>query len=66
MDLHFVIKVANFGLSEDIYAGNHFRQAQKGEDTPVKLPIKWMATESLSNGIFSESTDVVSVGMSWV
>ncbi len=34
MDLHFVIKVANFGLSEDIYAGNHFRQAQKGEDTP--------------------------------
>ena len=66
MDLNLVIKVADFGLSEDIYAGNYFRQAQKGEGPPVKLPIKWMAMESLSDGIFSESTDVVSIGMGWV
>ncbi len=35
MDLNFVIKVADFGLSEDIYTTNYFRQAQKGEDPPV-------------------------------
>ena len=65
MDLNFVIKVADFGLSEDIYKINNFWQAQEGEDLPVKLPIKWMAMESLSDGIFSGSKDVVSIGTSW-
>ncbi len=65
MDLNFGIKVADFGLSEDIYKRNYFRQAQMGEDPPVKLPIKWMAMESLSDGIFCGSTDVVSIRTSW-
>lgn len=56
-----MIKVADFGLSEDIYARNYFRQGRTAEEgeTPVKLPIKWMALESLNDGVFSEKTDVV-------
>ena len=53
----FVIKLADFGLSEDVYSRNYFRQGE--EDTAVKLPVKWMALESLQDGIFSEKTDVV-------
>ena len=57
IDIHFVIKIADFGLSEDVYAKNYFRQS--GSDKSVKLPIKWMAPESLSDGVFSEKSDVV-------
>ena len=56
-----VIKVADFGLSEDIYRRNYFRQGTDCEDeeASVKLPVRWMALESLNDGIFSEKTDVV-------
>ena len=55
-----MIKVADFGLSEDIYARNYFRQGQVSEEgAAVKLPVKWMALESLLDGVFSEKTDVV-------
>ena len=52
-----MIKVSDFGLSQDIYEKNYFRQSTE-EDT--KLPIKWMALESITDGVFSEKTDVVS------
>ena len=57
IDANFVIKVADFGLSEDIYARNYFRQMK--EESGIKLPIRWMALESLQDGIFTEKTDVV-------
>ena len=59
LDRNYVIKVADFGLSENTYAKRYFRQ-QQTTSTGVKLPIKWMAYESLTDGIFSEKTDVVS------
>ena len=51
-----MIKVADFGLSENTYVKNYFRQ---GSGSSVKLPIKWMALDSLTDGVFSEKTDVV-------
>ena len=62
MDNNLVIKVADFGLSEDVYARNYFRQSKLEEEggDQVKLPVKWMALESLNDGVFSEKTDVVS------
>ena len=57
MDSNSVIKVADFGLSEDVYARNYFRQGK--EEGEVKLPVRWMALESLQDGIFTEKTDVV-------
>ena len=60
IDENFVIKVADFGLSEDIYSKNYFRQVtQENDEAPVKLPVRWMALESLNDGIFNEKTDVV-------
>ena len=62
IDQHNVIKVSDFGLSEDVYARNYFRQVTTQEEdgeTPVKLPVRWMALESLNDGVFSEKTDVV-------
>ena len=52
-----VIKVADFGLSESIdTTKDYFRQ---NKDETVKLPMKWLAIESVNDGIFSEKTDVV-------
>ena len=63
IDENFVIKVADFGLSEDIYCKNYFRQVLSGnsQEGVIKLPVKWMALESLLDGIFTEKTDVVSI-----
>ena len=58
IDCNWIIKVADFGLSESMVGSkNYFRQSQ--ESSLKKLPIKWMAPESLHDGIFSEKTDVV-------
>ena len=55
-----VIKVADFGLSEDVYMKNYFRMTKDSSaGKEVKLPIKWMALESIHDGLFSEKTDVV-------
>ena len=58
-----MIKVSDFGLAEDVYQRNYFRQGKctDSEDgvASVKLPVRWMALESLNDGIFSEKTDVV-------
>ena len=57
IDSNSVIKVADFGLAEDIYSLGYFRQDKSGGS--VKLPFKWMALESLQEGVFSEKSDVV-------
>ena len=56
IDSNGVIKISDFGLTEDVYSRNYFRQARHG----AKLPLKWMALESIKLGVFSEKSDVVS------
>ena len=58
IDLNFVIKVADFGLAEQLESKDYFRQDKGGA---MKLPFKWLALESLTDSIFSEKTDVVSI-----
>ena len=52
------MKVGDFGLAEDVYTTGYFRQSK---DSSTKLPFKWMAPESLRDGLFSEKSDVVSI-----
>ena len=56
IDHQGIIKVSDFGLSKSLYEKMYFRQ---DKSDGVKLPIKWMAIESIDDGIFSEKTDVV-------
>ena len=50
--------MADFGLTEDTYSTNYYRCEVGSEE---KVPIRWMAPESIENDIYSESTDVVSI-----
>ena len=59
IDSNFLIKITDFGLSVHVCVRNYFRQGTCGE--MVKLPVKWMAPESLNDGHFSEKSDVVCV-----
>lgn len=49
------VKVADFGLSRDIYE----REYYSSDNRKTKLPVKWMALESLEKGIYNPKTDVV-------
>ena len=52
-----MIKVADFGLTENMYGTNYFRLNQGCEE---KVPVRWMAPESIQYNIYNETTDVVS------
>ena len=49
------VKVADFGLSRDIHVSDYYRLKHR-----QKMPVKWMAPESLFQKIYTEKTDVVS------
>lgn len=51
------VKVADFGLSHELYD----RQYYSSKDRRAKLPIKWMALESLEDFLFTTKSDVVSI-----
>ena len=60
IDGNGVIKVADFGLTEEMYNTNYFRQERGEGGNEEKVPIRWMAPESIENDIYNEATDVVS------
>ncbi|CAH1796992.1 unnamed protein product, partial [Owenia fusiformis] len=53
------IKIADFGLSRDIYCDTYYM------DTTLSrpLPVRWMAAESLRDGKYSSMSDVWSYGV---
>ena len=50
-----IAKVADFGLTQDVYVADYYRI---GQGTP--LPVKWLAPESLIDRVFTTQSDVVS------
>ena len=55
-----MIKVADFGLMEDMYVRNYFRCDKSEGGSEEKVPIRWMAPECIEINIYNEKTDVVS------
>lgn len=55
MDDKLNVRVADFGLARDVQASDYYRQQSTG-----RIPVKWMALETLSDRISNEKTDVVS------
>ena len=60
IDCDGVIKVADFGLTEDMYGTNYYRHDRSEGRNDEKLPIRWMAPESIETNLYNENTDVVS------
>ena len=51
--------MADFGISESLDPAQTFFHQDKTGD--IKLPVKWLAIESLADGIYSEKSDVVCI-----
>ena len=54
IDEEMFLKVSDFGLSRDIYSDNSYHMAH----TKDKLPVRWMALESIIDREFSVESDV--------
>jgi len=52
------VKVADFGLSKNLYEKDYYSSTR---DRKTKLPVKWMALESLEEFRFTIKSDVVSL-----
>ena len=50
----------DFGMARDIYQTDYYRKGTKG-----LLPVRWMAPESLKDGIFDSQSDVWLVMLFW-
>ena len=55
MDKNLLVKVADFGLSRDVYVQDYYKAQNE-----VPLPVKWLAPEALFDREFNTKTDVVS------
>ncbi|KAF7220086.1 tyrosine-protein kinase Mer isoform X1 [Nothobranchius furzeri] len=54
----YTVCVADFGLSKKIYSGDYYRQGRI-----AKMPVKWIAVESLADRVFTVKSDVWSFGI---
>jgi len=53
-----VVKIGDFGLARDIYKNDYYRKEGEG-----MLPVRWMAPESLVDGVFTSQSDVWAFGV---
>ncbi|XP_054159038.1 hepatocyte growth factor receptor-like [Oppia nitens] len=59
IDDKLLVKIADFGLSRDLFNKDYYKSINQ----KCKLPVKWMSPESLERGIYDTKTDVWSYGV---
>ncbi|XP_071549817.1 uncharacterized protein [Panulirus ornatus] len=52
------VKLADFGMTRPMYENNYYKFNRKG-----MLPVRWMAPESLTDGVFTTMSDIWSYGV---
>uniref|UniRef100_A0A8C8SKB0 Tyrosine-protein kinase receptor n=1 Tax=Pelusios castaneus TaxID=367368 RepID=A0A8C8SKB0_9SAUR len=52
------VKIGDFGLARDVYKNDYYRKRGEG-----LLPVRWMAPESLIDGVFTNRSDVWAFGV---
>ncbi|XP_078674567.1 fibroblast growth factor receptor 3-like [Branchiostoma floridae x Branchiostoma belcheri] len=57
-----VAKIADFGLARDVYMSSAYERTEQGGEEEL-LPLKWMAVESLRDGVYTCESDVWSYGV---
>ncbi|KAI8505731.1 Endothelial cell-specific molecule 1 [Branchiostoma belcheri] len=57
-----VAKIADFGLARDVYVSSAYERTEQGGEEEL-LPLKWMAVESLRDGVYTCESDVWSYGV---
>lgn len=58
VDRHKTVKIGDFGMARDVYETDYYKKESKG-----LLPVRWMAPESLADGVFTSDSDVWSYGI---
>merc|ERR1719458_488611 len=53
-----VVKLADFGMTRPMFENDYYRFSRKG-----MLPVRWMAPESLADGLFTPASDIWSYGV---
>ena len=53
IDSRFTLKVADFGLARPLHDEEHYMRSSK-----KCVPVRWIAVESLFNGIYTSQSDV--------
>lgn len=53
-----IVKLGDFGMARPTFENDYYRFSRKG-----LLPVRWMAPESLTDGIFTPASDVWSFGI---
>jgi hypothetical protein len=56
------VKVADFGMARDVFDKEYYSVQ---DHRKAKLPVKWMAIESLQTQKFTAKSDVVSEGITF-
>lgn len=60
LDETLTVKVADFGLARDVFGKEYYSIRQHRH---AKLPVKWMALESLQTQKFTTKSDVVGASL---
>uniref|UniRef100_A0A6A7G3L5 Gamma-aminobutyric acid type B receptor subunit 2 n=4 Tax=Hirondellea gigas TaxID=1518452 RepID=A0A6A7G3L5_9CRUS len=58
VNVYKTVKIGDFGMTRLVYENNYYRLCRKGF-----LPVRWMAPESITEGVYTTMSDIWSYGV---